>query len=1328
MLETTVGQLLINRALPPDLQDYGRVLDKKGQKELLRQLALQHPDKYRDVSKRLADIGRRVAQEEGGFSFGPEHVARAKAAVKIRAELQDKIAQILGNNKLTPQQRRDQLVLQVGDVKKRLIDAVYRESLDEDNPIALQILSGARGNELNLASLRASDLLYADAQGHVIPVPVLKSYSEGLTPLEYWAGSFGARQGVIATKFATADAGFFGKQMNQAAHRLVVVDEDAPPELDEHGQPVAGPVRGLPMATDDPDNEGALLAHPAGPYQRDTVLTPKILRHLQQLGHRQILLRSPAVSGAPNGGVYARDVGVRERGTLPGKGELVGNTAAQAISEPLSQGMLGTKHVGGVAGEAKTMAGFDYINSLVQVPTTFKGAAALAERDGRVSSIRPAPAGGTYVTIDGQEHYVARGYDVTVKKGDQVEAGDVLSDGIPNPQLIAHHKGLGEGKRYFVTAMRQAMKDSGITAHRRNLELLSRGLVGHVRLTDELGDWVPDDVIPYYEIERTWRPRAGFQRVAPAQAVGQYLEQPVLHHTIGTKVKPSMLAEFATFGIKELPVHRQPPPFAPEMVRAMQNLHHDPDWMTRMYGSDLKKGLQDSVHRGGVSDEAGTSFVPGLARAVDFGRQGVLQPPQPGKPLPPEGQPLPPPTLSHHKRAQLRKWATTTGKPSAAATAVPAASTPPAAKAAPAAGAPPLRNAFDAPQPAYNKPFYQDAASSAAAPPSPSSPPSPSLGQGDLLQTQHWATLTGQQQPRYQHNTLGGFAHLPLPGYGQHGAYEGGYLPVGPGGQQGDEPALGWGAPAGSQGNASAPASGFASLTRPEYVTPAEWQRQGQVYDKVVAEANRQGRFIEPQEAHQEAVNRIAKADLTSGIGGSLLQGPPSNMVAQLPKALPRGVAGPPLPPGRYNYGRAAGGTALGATASGAFDALSQYYHTGTVDLGQTAKATAEGAIAVPISGVLSRAGLGGPLGFALTQMFMDAGENLYGMATDPESLRIKQDAGYAGLHDAVDTALDGNQSKARRLAAVAQFGLQNLNVVSNAAAGGRAWGSADAQRRDVTTRGQQLAQDADTLLAQAKLEPDPQKRYQLLRTAYQQQAQGRWGQAAGNMADYRAALSGTVADNTWMLTGIHQQAQAQAQRRASLEAGVDENGAPLTPAQRAALQQAYQQNEQALLHNTALAQQGFLGDVGSTFGQAPDVGTAARTTARQEALSLHQQTAAMTAALKNRQPAAGPLDPELLRQRTTIAEEKARSMTERMKGELGHDAWTKVEGGAEMWKTLHQDYREMADIENMLELGQDFRGAALSEAQQLHLNRRLNALSQRARDFRRRLGSARVD
>ena len=619
MLKTTLGQLLINEALPPDLRDYDRVLNKKTTSVLATELAQKHPDKYRDVMKRLHDVALDSAYTTNGLSFGLKDIRSTLASDRARQRVGLSLRGILSDRSLTAEQRKTKILQMAANAQSKLVDDVYNEAVEQDNPLVHQIIGSGVGNKYALNSLIGADMQYVDHRNEPISIPVLNSYSKGLTPAEYFAAAFGARKGVIDTKTATADAGFYGKQLTQMAHRLLVTADDD----DDKERLATAHDRGMPSDVDDPDNEGGLLSRPVGPYKRNTVLTPKILRDIKQMGIQDILVRSPIVGGPEDGGVYAKDVGYREKGRLPPTGDYVGIAAVQALSEPVSQGQLSSKHSGGVGG-ANSISGFKALNALVQVPKKYPDGATHTQLDGRVQDIRQAPQGGYYVSVGGQDHYVPADRQVSVKKGDELEAGDSLSDGMPNPAEIVKHKGIGEGRRYFTQAMRQVMKNSGMSPHRRNIELLSRGIVNHVRMSDEYGDYVPDDIVPYSVLERNWQSRTGAVTGNPGSLNGHYLEQPVLHYSIGTKIGKNVTTNLQKYGITSVQAHKEPPPFESEMVRGMSNISNDPDWMTRMLGSYQEKGLMNSVQRGLTSDTAGSSYVPALARGETFGTTGAI--------------------------------------------------------------------------------------------------------------------------------------------------------------------------------------------------------------------------------------------------------------------------------------------------------------------------------------------------------------------------------------------------------------------------------------------------------------------------------------------------------------------------------------------------------------------------------------------------------------------------------------------------------------------------------------------------------------------------------
>ncbi len=609
-MKTTVGQLLINQLLPEEMRDYRRVLDKAGLKSLLQELYDKDSSKYREVVHKLSQLGATAVYHQAhsvSIKALKSPVGKKAIIKRMRLAVNKAVKQTMLSD---DRERRAAVAEAVQPFLNEMKELVQTDGIETNNPFSLQVASGSRGNIGGMNSLRGTDMLYTDSSGQVIPVPVEHSYSEGLDPAEYWAGSYGARTGMIDVKMATAKAGFFGKQISQAAHRLVVTEQDC------------GTEAGIPVPTEDTDNIGALLASSSGDYGRNDTLSARSLKNLKKSGAKTLILRSPITCQAKNG-VCAKCVGVRERGKLPDIGDNVGISAAQSLSERLSQGMLSSKHSGGVLGSGK-VTGFDLVNQLIQVPKVFKGGASVSELDGRVSDIQDAPQGGKYITVGDITHYVQPELDPTVKIGDTVEAGDVLSEGIPNPSKIVYHKGMGEGRLYFTNQFRKAFHDSGMAANRRNIEFLARGLINHVRVTDEDAgdDVVPDDLVEYDSLVKHYQPRIGATEGPANRAKGRYLEKPVLHYSIGTRITPSVMNSFKEHKIGNVWSHSDEPSFQPEMRRAMENLTTTPDWQTRLGGFYIGKGLRTAVQRGSTSTTEGESFIPRVAQGKPlYGRE-----------------------------------------------------------------------------------------------------------------------------------------------------------------------------------------------------------------------------------------------------------------------------------------------------------------------------------------------------------------------------------------------------------------------------------------------------------------------------------------------------------------------------------------------------------------------------------------------------------------------------------------------------------------------------------------------------------------------------------
>lgn len=616
-MRTTVGQLMVNEALPPELRNYSRHLTKKETQALFRELADKYPEKYREVAHKLMEVGADVSTATGE-TVALKDLSTARVKQKIIPKLRERIREISEDDSLTQKEKDDRIVKETAKLMGMLQDAVMKEGLEDNNALSMAAASGARGGPSQVNQLRGSPLLVTDNKNRVIPVPILNSFSEGLDPAEIWATSYGVRKGYIDVKSATPKAGYFGKQLANAAHKLVVTD----------AKPMSG--TGLPVDTDDPDNEGSVLARDYGPIKEGTVLTPKMLKILQRK-HKKILVHSPISSIAVGGGVPRYAAGVREKGGLPQVGENIGIAAAQATSEPLAQAAISSKHIAGVLGgggkgaTAEAQQGFDVVERMSNIPKTWFDKATVADVDGIVSKVEKAPQGGHYVWVAGTKHFVDKANDVTVKPGETLEAGDVLSSGMPNPAEVVKHKGVGEGRRYFMSTLRSTLKNSGININRRNVELLTRGLINHVRVKNEFGDYLPDDVVEYDDLAARYTPREGAKSYNLQTMKGKYLEQPVLHYSVGTRITPRVMKTLKEYDIKEVMAHDNEPDFEPEMQRAVDSLSRDPDWMVRLSGFQLQKNMLDAVHRGQTSSEHSLSYFPAAAKGVEFGKgQGPL--------------------------------------------------------------------------------------------------------------------------------------------------------------------------------------------------------------------------------------------------------------------------------------------------------------------------------------------------------------------------------------------------------------------------------------------------------------------------------------------------------------------------------------------------------------------------------------------------------------------------------------------------------------------------------------------------------------------------------
>ena len=253
----------------------------------------------------------------------------------------------------------------------------------------------------------------------------------------------------------------------------------------------------------------------------------------------------------------------------------------------------------------KQISGLPYIEVFVGSPEVFPDRASVATLDGKITKIEDAPQGGKYIFVNNEPHYVLPNTDIDVKVGDTVEAGDIMTDGLADPEDIVRFKGIGEGRKYYARRFAKLLGDSGAPTSARNAEMASRSAIDAVKITDPngYGNYLPEDIVSYNKLEANYKPRDNSIEVSikkdKDKLLNKYLERPVLHYTIGTRITPKLLKTLEDVDVDNILVNQDPPGFEPIFIRAQEiTSKNNEDWLTRLQGSYLKSNIIDSAIKG----------------------------------------------------------------------------------------------------------------------------------------------------------------------------------------------------------------------------------------------------------------------------------------------------------------------------------------------------------------------------------------------------------------------------------------------------------------------------------------------------------------------------------------------------------------------------------------------------------------------------------------------------------------------------------------------------------------------------------------------------------
>lgn len=601
----TVGQFLINEKLPEELRDYNRTITGKALGGVLQKVAIKYPEKYASISDSLRSLGDR----ESTFSLRHLTYDDLTSPVDVKPYLDKAKKEYNILLKKYNGNKSYALTDAYGSTKEILNKAVIEEGLKRDNLYSVMSGSGARGKAAQVTDMIAAPLMVSDYKNRPIDLIIDRSYSQGLTPAQYFAASYGTRRGMISTKLATPLGGYFSKRMGWSMSSIVVTEEDCKTN------------NGVSYDIEDSWNIGKYLAKNAGKYKKDTIIDEHMIEDLKHQGIKNIIVRSPMTCEADQG-ICQKCMGRTEHGVAP-IGYAAGINSSASISEPVSQGMLSEKHTGGAI--KKRVGGFQLIKQLTSIPGVFPSKAILSTENGKVTDITKAPWGGWKIKVNDTEHYTPEDNPPIVKETDIVEKGEKLSEGIINPAEITELRGIGDGRKVFAKELQDAVKESYKDIDRTHYEIAARALVNFGEVRKSVGDFVPGDIGRLDQMKKSIEfQQAEEVSLKQLKPFGIFLAKPILHYFPGTEITAKIKDDILNAGYSKVWVTKEQPPFTPLMIRSEDTPLYDTDWVNRLSSEGLKKSLLEAVHRGRKSDtESNTGFIHPFAYGVTFGKRKI---------------------------------------------------------------------------------------------------------------------------------------------------------------------------------------------------------------------------------------------------------------------------------------------------------------------------------------------------------------------------------------------------------------------------------------------------------------------------------------------------------------------------------------------------------------------------------------------------------------------------------------------------------------------------------------------------------------------------------
>jgi len=513
LFETTYGRALFNTAFPDTFPFINAPVIKSDIRALVAEVINDYdkPDVAGTLDA-IKSLGFTFATK-AGLTIGLEDVKTPPEKAKILERYEGRAAKVESlylKGVITDDERRQELIEIWTEATDEVKDAMQATlEAEKFNPIDMMVRSGARGNMMQLRQIAGMRGLVANPKGDIIPQPIKSNFREGLSVLEYFISTHGARKGLADTALRTADSGYLTRRLVDVSQEIIIHDD----ETDDTG--LAIPVRDGDKPIRNLRNRiyGRILAEDAkvGRKLVETKYGVKLRagelidrNALQAIGDEpaleEVRVRSP-LTDQSRYGISKASYGLSLATGLPVEsGEAVGIMAAQSIGEPGTQLTMRTFHTGGVAGEDITH-GLPRVVELFEARTP-KGKAILAEHGGVVQLFDDEEGRRILVADKEQEteYSLPRRARIRVAEGDIIEPGSQLTEGPMDPKEVLEIQGVRAAQRYLVDQVQEVYRSQGVDIHDKHIELIVRQMLRKVRVVNS-GDshFLPAELVDEQE-------------------------------------------------------------------------------------------------------------------------------------------------------------------------------------------------------------------------------------------------------------------------------------------------------------------------------------------------------------------------------------------------------------------------------------------------------------------------------------------------------------------------------------------------------------------------------------------------------------------------------------------------------------------------------------------------------------------------------------------------------------------------------------------------------------------------------------------------------------